>query len=116
MKFYDGVIDEMVKLGIEPVMTMLHYEIQLHLSTEYRGWTNKKCVNFYMNLFKVLFDRYRLPISIAENGLGAIDEVKENGIHGIHDDYRINYLREHVLEIKESIKDGVNVMVISMWT
>lgn len=301
LKFYDGLIDEMVRLGIEPVMTMSHYEMPLHLATEYGGWTNKKCVDFYMNLFKVLFDRYhtkikywilinqinmlgwgdfaslgmlegahddwvsdryqgvhhqflasakacayahgkdsscqmgmmngemlgypastspedafaalqanqmnnfffsdvlargeypgyalryfeensinikmeteeleiiknntvdfisfsyyssglyskenkleldknpllpssvwgwqtdalgiryslnaywdryRLPIFIAENGLGAIDEVKEDGIH---DDYRINYLREHVLEIKEAIKDGVNVFGYASW-
>ncbi|MDQ0360073.1 glycoside hydrolase family 1 protein [Breznakia pachnodae] len=301
LKFYDGLIDEMVRLGIEPVMTMSHYEMPLHLAVEYGGWTNKKCVDFYMNLFKVLFDRYhtkikywilinqinmlgwgdfaslgmlegahddwvsdryqgvhhqflasakacayahkkdascqmgmmngemlgypastspedafaalqanqmnnfffsdvlargeypgyalryfednninvkmeeeeletiknntvdfisfsyyssglyskenkleldknpllpssvwgwqtdalgiryslnaywdryRLPIFIAENGLGAIDEVKEDGIH---DDYRINYLREHVLEIKEAIKDGVNVFGYASW-
>jgi len=301
LKFYDNLIDEMVKLGIEPVMTMSHYEMPLHLATEYGGWTNRKCVDFYMNLFTVLFDRYhtkikywilinqinmlgwgdyaslgmlegahddwvsdryqgvhhqfiasakacqyahakdlschmgmmngemlgypastspedafaalqanqmnnfffsdvlargeypgyalryfednniqikmceeeiklikenpvdfisfsyyssglyskangleldknpllpssvwgwqtdtlgiryslnaywdryRLPIFIAENGLGAIDEVKEDGIH---DEYRINYLREHILEIKEAIKDGVNVFGYASW-
>ena len=40
-----------------------------------------------------LYDRYHLPCFITENGLGAFDQLEDDG--SIHDIYRINYLREH---------------------
>ena len=59
-----------------------------------------------------LYDRYQKPIFIAENGLGAIDHL-ENGT--VNDDYRIDYLREHILQMKEAIKDGVDLFGYTMW-
>ena len=60
-----------------------------------------------------LYDRYQLPILIVENGLGAIDEVS-NG--QIHDDYRIDYLRKHIIEMKKAIEeDGVSVIGYLTW-
>ncbi|WP_117170155.1 glycoside hydrolase family 1 protein [Paraliobacillus sediminis] len=60
-----------------------------------------------------LYDRYQIPLFIVENGLGAIDKINEDG--SIDDDYRINYLREHLVEIREAINDGVDVMGYTSW-
>src|SRR5699024_7064973 len=60
-----------------------------------------------------LYDRYQKPLFVAENGLGAVDEMGEDG--KIHDDYRIDYLREHIKQIKEAIKDGVDVLGYTSW-
>lgn len=60
-----------------------------------------------------LYDRYQKPLFIAENGLGAIDTVDENG--NINDDYRIDYLRKHILQMKEAIKDGVDLFGYTSW-
>lgn len=60
-----------------------------------------------------IYDRYHLPIFISENGLGAMDTVTENG--KIYDDYRINYLHEHVYQLREAIKDGVDVFGYAWW-
>ncbi|MBM7656111.1 glycoside hydrolase family 1 protein [Neobacillus cucumis] len=60
-----------------------------------------------------LYDRYQKPLFIAENGLGAVDVVEEDG--KINDDYRIDYLREHIKQIKEAIKDGVDVFGYTSW-
>ncbi|HLR43218.1 MAG TPA: 6-phospho-beta-glucosidase [Pseudogracilibacillus sp.] len=60
-----------------------------------------------------LYDRYQKPLFVAENGLGAVDEMGEDG--KIHDDYRIDYLREHIKQIKEAIKDGVDVFGYTSW-
>lgn len=60
-----------------------------------------------------LFDRYQKPLFIVENGLGAVDTVEKDG--SINDDYRIEYLREHVKEMKEAIKDGVNLIGYTPW-
>ncbi|MHC1681852.1 MAG: glycoside hydrolase family 1 protein [Clostridiaceae bacterium] len=60
-----------------------------------------------------LYDRYQKPLFIVENGLGAVDTVNEDGI--INDDYRINYLKEHIAAMKEAIKDGVELLGYTPW-
>ena len=60
-----------------------------------------------------LYDRYQKPLFIVENGLGAKDEIAEDG--SISDDYRIDYLREHIKAMKEAMKDGVEVIGYLTW-
>ena len=60
-----------------------------------------------------LYDRYQKPLFIVENGLGAVDKVEEDG--SINDDYRIEYLKEHVKAMKEAIKDGVDLIGYTPW-
>ncbi|MEG0685614.1 MAG: family 1 glycosylhydrolase, partial [Coprobacillus sp.] len=60
-----------------------------------------------------LYDRYELPLFICENGLGAKDVVSADG--KIHDDYRIDYIKKHVEQMKEAIKDGVDIQGYYMW-
>ncbi|MBE6050148.1 MAG: 6-phospho-beta-glucosidase [Clostridium sp.] len=60
-----------------------------------------------------LYDRYQKPLFIVENGLGAIDTIEEDGT--INDDYRIEYLREHIKAMKEAILDGVNLIGYTPW-
>ncbi len=62
----------------------------------------------------VLYERYQLPLFIVENGLGAKDVVEEDGT--INDDYRIQYLRDHIQEMKQAIQlDGVDVIGYTPW-
>lgn len=56
--FYDQLIDECLKYNIEPVVTISHYELPLHLATEYGGWKNRKLIAFYENFAKVVLQRY----------------------------------------------------------
>lgn len=61
-----------------------------------------------------LYDRYRIPMFIVENGFGAVDTVEEDG--SIHDEYRIAYLREHIQAMKRCIyEDGVELMGYTPW-
>ncbi|MGR3741302.1 6-phospho-beta-glucosidase [Companilactobacillus sp. DQM5] len=59
LKFYDDLFDECLKYGIEPVITLSHFEIPYHLVTEYGGWTNRKLINFFENFAEVCFKRYK---------------------------------------------------------
>lgn len=61
----------------------------------------------------ILHDRYQKPLFIVENGLGAVDKVEEDG--SINDDYRIEYLKEHLKEMKNAIADGVPIMGYTSW-
>lgn len=59
------------------------------------------------------WNRYQVPLFIVENGLGTTDVVD----HGeIHDSYRIDYLESHIVQVLESIKDGVKVLGYLMWS
>ena len=61
-----------------------------------------------------LYDRYKKPLFIVENGLGAADKIENNG--KIIDDYRIEYLKEHIQAMKDAIdEDGVDVMGYTSW-
>ena len=60
-----------------------------------------------------LYDRYQKPLFIVENGLGAVDTVEADG--SINDDYRIDYLRAHVKEMKNAMDDGVELMGYTPW-
>lgn len=60
-----------------------------------------------------LYDRYQKPLFIVENGLGAVDKPDDN--FTINDDYRINYLREHILAMADAVDDGVELMGYTPW-
>lgn len=60
-----------------------------------------------------IYDRYQKPLFIVENGLGAKDEVTEDG--KIHDEYRIEYLSEHLEQMIEAVDDGVELLGYISW-
>lgn len=60
-----------------------------------------------------LYDRYQKPLFIVENGLGASDKVEADG--SVHDDYRIDYLKRHIEEMKEAVLDGVELIGYTSW-
>ncbi|MBC3643035.1 family 1 glycosylhydrolase [Bacillus pumilus] len=60
-----------------------------------------------------LYDRYQKPLFVCENGLGARDTLTSDG--EIHDDYRIDYLKQHIEQMKEAVKEGVDLMGYTPW-
>lgn len=61
-----------------------------------------------------IYDRYNVPIMITENGLGARDVLTDD--NQIHDDYRIEYYREHIKQMALAIDDGVELVGYTPWT
>ena len=59
LQFYDDLFDELAKYGIEPLITLSHYETPLHLAREYDGWVNRKMIGFYENYVRTVFTRYK---------------------------------------------------------
>ena len=60
-----------------------------------------------------IYDRYQIPLMVVENGLGAKDEIEEDG--SINDTYRIDYLRAHIEQMREAVEDGVDLMGYTPW-
>lgn len=61
-----------------------------------------------------MYSRYRLPMIVTENGLGAYDTLTEDG--KVHDDYRIAYLKAHIEQLKLAVSDGVEMMGYCPWS
>ncbi len=64
-------------------------------------------------LLNMLWDRYNKPLFIVENGLGARDQLTDD--QQIIDDYRISYLNDHLLQVREALEDGVEIMGYTSW-
>lgn len=58
LRFYDALFQEMQQLGIEPIVTISHYETPLHLAHQYGGWTSKALIPLYLRYARTLFERY----------------------------------------------------------
>lgn len=79
------------------------------------GWQiDPKGLRYVLNTF---YDRYQKPLFIVENGLGAVDKlvIGKDGNKTVEDDYRIDYLRDHLKQVEEAIEDGVPVMGYTTW-
>ncbi len=59
LKFYDNVFNELKKYNIEPLVTIYHNENPLSLTFECNGWSDRKCIDYYLNFCEVLFKRYK---------------------------------------------------------
>lgn len=59
LRFYDNVFDELLKYGIEPVITLSHFETPLHLAKKYGGFRNRKCIDFFVHFAETCFKRYK---------------------------------------------------------
>lgn len=79
------------------------------------GWQiDSRGLRYVLNTF---YDRYQKPLFIVENGLGAVDHLitGKDGKPTVEDDYRIDYLKNHLLQVKEAICDGVEIMGYTTW-
>ena len=59
LKFYEDVFKELHKYGIEPVVTMNHFDIPLHLAEKYDGWADRKMIDFFLKFSETIFTRYK---------------------------------------------------------
>ena len=59
LKFYEELFKECHKYGIEPLVTITHFDCPIHLIKEYGGWRNRKLIEFYQRLVTILFNRYK---------------------------------------------------------
>ena len=82
-----------------------------HVGKTKYGWVVDP-VGFRSTLRRA-YERYRLPILITENGIGAPDTLEADGT--IHDQYRIDFLRDHLEQIRLAITDGVGMLGYCPW-
>ena len=101
LKFYDALIDEILANGMEPMITVSHYEMPLNLTLNYTGWYSREVIDFFVRYCKVLFDRYHQKVKywilvnqinlithesfnhlgVAEDKVSNIEEAKYQAVH-----------------------------------
>ena len=96
LKFYDDLIDEIIKNGMVPLITISHYEMPLNLTLNYKGWYSREVIEFFERYCKTLFDRYgdRVKLWIVVNQINLIVHESFNHL-GVAED-----VVENVLEAK----------------
>ncbi|KRL94578.1 glycoside hydrolase family 1 protein [Limosilactobacillus equigenerosi] len=74
------------------------------------GWaTDPTGLQYYL---ETMYDRYHLPMMVVENGLGEVDKFEDGTVH---DDYRIDYLRQHIQAMDKAIENGVDLRGYTTW-
>ncbi len=59
LTFYEKVIDKLINNGIEPIVTICHFDMPIHLVEKYGSWRSRKVIDAYLNYAKVLFTRFK---------------------------------------------------------
>lgn len=96
--FYDHLIQEIVDNGMQPIITICHYDMPIHLVKQYGGWTNKKLIDLYFNFAKTIIDRYHHWVKywicfnqinlLHFESFASIGVLKENNPHYQNDCYQ----------------------------
>ncbi|MDQ0361429.1 glycoside hydrolase family 1 protein [Breznakia pachnodae] len=85
LNFYDSLIDEIITNGMEPIVTISHYEMPINLVLNYKGWTDQKLIDFFVSYAEILFKRYNNKVHywIPFNQINMIEIFEEDGVsHG----------------------------------
>ena len=75
LQFYDNVFDECAKYGIEPLVTLSHYETPINLTIKYGGWMNRALIPMFVKYAETCFKRYRgkVHLYLTFNEINAMD-------------------------------------------
>jgi 6-phospho-beta-glucosidase len=97
LAFYDKVFDELLKYGIQPVVTINHFDIPMYLADELDGWSNRKVVDYFLFFCETLFKRYKDKVKywMTFNEINFLRSWTQIGIH--KNDKQAKYQAAHHL-------------------
>ena len=83
LAFYDQVFDECLKYGIEPVVTINHFDMPLYLSEQYDGWLSRSTIDCFLNYCRTLFERYKEKVKywMTFNEINLLRGYDTLGVH-----------------------------------
>ena len=132
-KGYDFITEEDKKILAEGKVDYIGFSYYMSFATKYQG-RNEKTFDYVRNTYlkasdwgwqidplglrwclNWFNDRFELPMMIVENGFGAYDKKEADGT--VDDQYRIDYLKEHIQAMKDAVEyDGVDLLGYTMWS
>lgn len=83
LAFYDRVFDELIKHGIEPVVTINHFDIPMYLADEFDGWSDRKVIDYFLFFCETIFKRYKNKVKywMTFNEINFLRSWTQIGIH-----------------------------------
>ena len=99
LAFYDQVFDECRRYGIEPLVTLAHFDPPVNLSVKYGGWASRKCIDLFERYARVCFERYKGKvkyyltfneingIQMIPTGSGLLKDTPQNKAQGAHNQF-----------------------------
>ena len=97
LQFYEDVIDELLKYDIEPVVTMNHFDMPLHLANEYDGWSSREVINYFLYYCEQIFTRFKDKVRywMTFNEINILRHYVKLGVHST-DDQSTYQAKHHV--------------------
>lgn len=97
LKFYDDVFDELLKYGIEPVVTINHFDIPMYLADNFDGWSSRKVIDYFVFFCETIFERYKNKVKywMTFNEINFLRSWTQIGIH--NNDAQTKYQAAHHL-------------------
>ena len=79
IEYYQSVVEELIKNGIEPIVTLYHFEMPVNLVRKYGSWTNRKVIDFYLKYCKTMFEALKGKVKywVTFNEMNHIDPQSE---------------------------------------
>ena len=89
LAFYDSLIDEIIKNGMEPIITLYHYDMPLKLALEHKGFTSRKVVDYFMKYATTVLERYKDKVKywIVFNQINCSGFIRFGGVGFADDDF-----------------------------
>ncbi len=117
LAFYDKIIDEMIRLGMEPLITIHHDELPVYLAEHYDGWSSRHTIDCYLRYCKVLFERYgsKCRYWLTFNEINAVRGFVACGTHKCDDQTHYNAVHNMFLASAQAVKMGHEMMPGSMF-
>lgn len=115
LQFYDKVFDECLKYGIQPVVTLMHFDMPFYLVKHYGGFANRKVIDFFENYAKTVFERYKGKVKywITFNEINfACIPMGNLEVLGIYDSKTVDYT-DPVDDIQKRYQALHNVFIAS---
>ncbi|WP_430597638.1 glycoside hydrolase family 1 protein [Enterococcus sp. AZ177] len=111
LAFYDKVFDELLRYGIEPIVTINHFDIPMYLADELDGWSNRKVIDYFVFFCETLFKRYKDKVKywMTFNEINFLRSWTQIGIH--QNDQQAKYQAAHHLFVAsaKAVKLGYKI-------
>lgn len=98
LDFYEAVVDECLKYGIEPLITICHDELPDYLCQTYDGWSSRHVIDCYVRFAKALFERlgHKVKYWLTFNEINAISGYAQTGVHDFDNFQKAYQARHHM--------------------
>ena len=106
--FYDKVFDELNRHGIEPIVTLNHFDMPMYLADNYNGWTSRELIDFYLFFCDLVFKRYKEKVHywMTFNEINVLTSWTQIGIHDNHPQNRYQAMHHIFVASAEAVKLG----------